>query len=264
MRNERKAKKTMYWILILIILINLCTMNKSNLSEAISVGTVEKVDDKNNKDDIEFFQMLRAKTFSKTSLGLLSNAKTDNDLLLNKIKKEPTIVAKPATLNKKAKKKVTNSKTKKKSRKRKEETSVAKSVNNYSYNGNVINSISNNDIAMLERIVEAEATGGNVESKKNVASVILNRLISDQFPNTIEGVIFQRDGNVVQFAPTIDGRYYSVTVTQGTKKAVQEVLKNGDTTNGALYFCNPADIKTKWFNSLNKIFTDDIGHNFFK
>lgn len=265
MLNKRKAKNTRDLILIILILINVSIINIWDSREVISAETSKKVGYlTNNKDEIEYFQMLRTNTFVRmASLELKIHAKVEGDILYNKISKEPTIVEKTATIKKKSKKKDINKKTKKKVIDNKSKAKVAKSVNNQGYSNNVINSISNADISMLERIVEAEATAGNIESKTHIASVILNRLISDKFPNSIEGVIFQRNGKVVQFSPIKDGRYYSVIVTKDTKEAVQEVLKNGDTTKGALYFCNPSDIKTKWFNSLNKLFTDEIGHTFF-
>lgn len=129
---------------------------------------------------------------------------------------------------------------------------------------NIVKSLSKNDISMLERIVEAEATGGDIQSKTHIASVILNRIQSDEFPDTVEGVIFQRNGNTVQFAPIKDGRYYKVNITEETKQAVKYVLENGDTAKNALYFCNEADIKTNWFNTLDRLFKDDLGHTFFK
>ena len=70
------------------------------------------------------------------------------------------------------------------------------------------------DYINLLRIVEAEATGGDVTSKMLVANVIINRVNSVRFPGTITEVIFQ--GNGEQFQPIADGRFYTVTVTAST------------------------------------------------
>lgn len=124
-------------------------------------------------------------------------------------------------------------------------------------------SFSDKEVLMLERITEAEATGQSSEAKKNVCSVIINRVESDKFPDTVKEVVFQRH----QFSPTIDGRYDSVEVTDSTKKAVKKVLQNG-VINEALFFCNESDVKSlktqKWFKSLIFLFKDDSGHSFFK
>lgn len=119
------------------------------------------------------------------------------------------------------------------------------------------------EIEILQRITEAECTGQSLEAKKNVASVIINRVNSKSFPNNIEDVVFQKH----QFSPISDGRYYKVTITDETREAIEEVLKNG-VTNDALFFCNQNDVKSaknkKWFNKLVFLFTDDSGHSFYK
>lgn len=117
---------------------------------------------------------------------------------------------------------------------------------------------------MLCRIVEAEATGKDIEAKLMVANVVLNRVVSSQFPNTIEGVIFQHRGSVYQFSPISDGRYYSVTVTDGTREAVNRAMAGEDNSQGALYFVSPKYGNTSWFDrNLNFLFYYG-GHNFYK
>lgn len=89
---------------------------------------------------------------------------------------------------------------------------------------------------VLERIVEAEATGEDLKGRILVANVILNRVKSNKFPDTVKGVVFQRNGSSVQFSPTKDGRYWSVNVSKKTKQAVDEALSGTDYSKGALYF----------------------------
>ncbi len=121
--------------------------------------------------------------------------------------------------------------------------------------------------AVLERIVEAEATGKDQKSKILVANVILNRVRSEEFPDTIEGVVFQRENGKVQFSPTADGRYDSVTITKSTKISVTKALEGADYSEGALYFvektmANPRNVS--WFeSSLTRLFTYQ-GHSFYK
>lgn len=125
-------------------------------------------------------------------------------------------------------------------------------------------SLTMEEIAILERIVEAEATGGSIDSKIHVAHVILNRCLSDGFPNDVESVVFEKK----QFAPISDGRYYTVEITNSTKEAVRLALTMDDTVGGAVYFAllkNVKNTKTRsWFDTLEFIFMDDLGHSFFR
>lgn len=119
------------------------------------------------------------------------------------------------------------------------------------------------ELEILHTIVEAEATGGTIEDKKNVTHVIINRMLSESFPDDVESIVFQEK----QFAPIRDGRYYEVTVTEETVVAVEQALIEEDSTEGALFFClfdNVAKESTKgWFKTLNYIFTDELGHSYY-
>ena len=100
------------------------------------------------------------------------------------------------------------------------------------------------------------------------ANVILNRVRSKEFPNSIEAVVFQRAYGKVQFSPTADGRYESVHITKSTKRSVKKALEDGiDYSEGALYFvektmANPKNVS--WFDeALTRLFTYQ-GHSFYK
>ena len=80
--------------------------------------------------------------------------------------------------------------------------------------------ISQSEREILERIVEAEATDGELFQKMNVASCIITRMQSRYWPNTIESVVFQTTNGTHQFTPVSDGRYYSVVITDSTRDAV--------------------------------------------
>lgn len=123
---------------------------------------------------------------------------------------------------------------------------------------------------ILARIVEAEVTGGSVEQKMNVVSVILNRVASPKFPNTVKEVVFERSKSkghwVYQFSPVQDERYYSVTITDSSREAVLAVRQQGLTTS-ATYFCTPNCKSAKkggWhYETLEYLFCDNM-HNFYK
>ena len=104
--------------------------------------------------------------------------------------------------------------------------------------------ITDEERAILERIVEAEATGGNIEQKMNVASCILARVESSKWADTIEGVVFEHYGNIYQFTPIVDGRYYSVKIVESTRQAVDRVLKYGK-THDCTWFCSDGSYNKK-------------------
>lgn len=120
-----------------------------------------------------------------------------------------------------------------------------------------------NDQKILERIVEAEAGGESFKGKVLVANVILNRVKSKKFPNSIEGVVFSHK----QFSPISDGRYYTVHVSNDTKKAVEAALNGKDPSKGALYFMERSAASAgnvSWFDrALTRLFRCGC-HEFFK
>ncbi|MBE5929021.1 MAG: cell wall hydrolase [Lachnospiraceae bacterium] len=96
--------------------------------------------------------------------------------------------------------------------------------------------ISRKERHVLERIVEAEAGGENISGKLLVANVVLNRVESKDFPNSVSKVVFAHSGGTYQFSPVANGRYYSVKVSKETKNAVRRALSGEDNSGGALYF----------------------------
>lgn len=126
--------------------------------------------------------------------------------------------------------------------------------------------VSKEDYEVLLRIVEAEAGGEDAEGKMLVAGVILNRVESEQFPNTIKEVVFQKSNGVTQFSPVSDGKYEKVQVTKDTVVAVNEVLGGKDITQGALYFAarKYADPeRMRWFDENLAYLFSHGGHEFF-
>lgn len=126
--------------------------------------------------------------------------------------------------------------------------------------------LSAQDYDSLLRIVEAEAGGEDEDGKLLVANVVLNRVNSEKFPDTVTEVIMQREDGVAQFSPTVDGRFQSVTVSEETYEAVQRALYGEDISQGALYFCarEKADSSNmQWFDQkLTKLFSYG-NHEFF-
>lgn len=131
------------------------------------------------------------------------------------------------------------------------------------YNPEMIMTLTKEEMEIMERIVEAEATDEDIYGKVLVANVVLNRVLCSGFPNTVKKVVFQKG----QFSPIRDGRYYSVKVTSSTKEAVKRALAGEDYSNGALFFFarkRTTVKKASWFdNSLQRLFRYG-GHEFFK
>ena len=94
------------------------------------------------------------------------------------------------------------------------------------------------DYYMLAKIAMAEAEGEPTEGKALVVLVVLNRVMSDEFPNTIEDVLFERTNNGGwQFSPMQDGgRWYTTEPNEDCYKAIEMVMTGWDESCGALYF----------------------------
>ena len=90
------------------------------------------------------------------------------------------------------------------------------------------------DVSLLAALIQCEAGGESYEGKLAVGSVVINRVNSSHFPNTVAGVIYQGG----QFSPVASGRFASV-LAQGANSsctsAAQEVL-GGNITTSCLYF----------------------------
>lgn len=127
--------------------------------------------------------------------------------------------------------------------------------------------LSEQDYEALLRIVEAEAGGEDQNGKLLVANVVLNRVNSDKFPDTVWNVVMQKEQGIAQFSPTVDGRFSSVCVSEDTKQAVERALYGEDISEGALYFCARRDVesdKMKWFDqNLTRLFAYG-SHEFFQ
>lgn len=140
------------------------------------------------------------------------------------------------------------------------------SVKVASYNKTI--TVTEEDVKMLERITQAEAAGEDLKGKILIVNVILNRVASDEFPDTIKKVIFQKnDDGDYQFSPVKSGKYWSVKVTEETRKAVRKALEGTDYSKGALYFMARKHARAKsakWFDeNLTRLFKHG-GHEFFK
>ena len=115
-----------------------------------------------------------------------------------------------------------------------------------------------NMVDLLARLINGEARGEPYEGQVAVGAVVLNRVKSSEFPNTISGVIYQKN----QFSCIKDGQFNKAIDKNSTVyKAAQEAINGSDPTNGALFFYNPKTTKSKWLFSLKTVKT--IGNHRF-
>lgn len=97
-------------------------------------------------------------------------------------------------------------------------------------------------VSLLARVVYAEAEAEPYIGQVAVAAVLLNRINSSSFPNTLSGVIYQTGA----FESVSNGRIWAITPGATAKKAAQAALNGWDPTYGAIYFWNPVTAVSKW------------------
>ena len=104
-------------------------------------------------------------------------------------------------------------------------------------------SSSNNssNVNLLARVVYGEARGEPYTGQVAVAAVVLNRVKSSKFPNTISGVVYQSGA----FDAVSDGQI-NMTPDATAKKAAQDALNGWDPSYGAIYYFNPSTATNKW------------------
>ena len=117
-------------------------------------------------------------------------------------------------------------------------------------------------VLWLSRIIYAESRGEPLLGKIAVGNVVMNRVASPQYPNTIYGVIFDRKYGT-QFTPVATGAIYN-TPTDECIRAAKMVLEGTSVSDDILFFMNPRIATSSWI-SKNRPFAFSIGnHSFYK
>ena len=112
------------------------------------------------------------------------------------------------------------------------------------------------DLYLLASAIHGEARGEPYEGQVAVGAVILNRVSSEDFPNSIAEVVYQRGA----FDAVRDGQI-TLTPNDTAFRAAQDALNGWDPTNGALYYWNPATATSRWIWSVP--ITTSIGRHVF-
>ncbi len=100
------------------------------------------------------------------------------------------------------------------------------------------------DVYLLARIISAEARGEPYTGQVAVGAVVLNRVKSPSFPNTLSGVIYQKGA----FTAITDGQF-NQPISDSAYKAARDAINGWDPTNGCLYYYNPKKTSNAWMHS---------------
>jgi len=98
-----------------------------------------------------------------------------------------------------------------------------------------------NEVELLARLIHGEARGEPYVGMVAVGAVVLNRVKSSRFPNTIAGVIYQAGA----FDAVADGQI-NLAPNEQSRRAARDALNGWDPTGGCLYYYNPATATSKW------------------
>ena len=97
------------------------------------------------------------------------------------------------------------------------------------------------DVELLARLIHGEARGEPYVGMVAVGAVVMNRVRSSRFPNTIAGVIYQSGA----FDAVKDGQI-NLTPNEQSRRAARDALNGWDPTNGCLYYYNPNTATSPW------------------
>ena len=97
------------------------------------------------------------------------------------------------------------------------------------------------DVALLARLISAEARGEPYVGQVAVGAVVLNRMEHPSFPNTMSGVIYQSGAFTC-----IDDGQFNEPVADSAYNAARDAMNGWDPSGGAIYYFNPVTATSKW------------------
>ena len=97
------------------------------------------------------------------------------------------------------------------------------------------------EVELLARLIHGEARGEPYVGMVAVGAVVLNRVKSSRFPNTMAGVIYQSGA----FDAVSDGQI-NLTPSEQSRRAARDAMNGWDPTGGCLYYYNPATATSAW------------------
>lgn len=123
-------------------------------------------------------------------------------------------------------------------------------------NGSTGSDSSSSDLDLLARVIHGEARGESYTGQVAVGAVVMNRIKSSEFPNTLSGVVYQAGA----FDAVADGQI-NLTPNATSIKAAQDAMNGWDPSYGAIFYFNPATATNQWIWSRPHIIT--IGNHRF-
>ncbi|SJZ58142.1 cell wall hydrolase [Selenihalanaerobacter shriftii] len=109
------------------------------------------------------------------------------------------------------------------------------------------------ELETLAKAIYSEARGESYIGQVAVAAVILNRIESSKFPNSIDGVVYEKVNGAYAFSAVLDGQI-DLNPNQTAYKVAKDALNGWDPTDGALYYYNPETATASWiFNNTETI-----------
>ena len=115
------------------------------------------------------------------------------------------------------------------------------SSNNYSSSSTTNSNYTSSDLYLLAKCIYSEARGESYTGPVAVGAVILNRVASSKFPNTISGVIYQKNA----FTAVSDGQI-NLEPDKTAMNAASDAMNGWDPTYGCIYYYNPAVATSSW------------------
>ena len=113
----------------------------------------------------------------------------------------------------------------------------------------------------LSRIISAESAGEPLEGRVAVGNVVLNRVESKDYPNTVREVVFDRKGGV-QFTPVANGTINN-SPTRGSVLAAKLAVRGESYAGDSLFFMNPRISTSSWISKNRKFFASINNHDFY-
>lgn len=117
-------------------------------------------------------------------------------------------------------------------------------------------SMSKYEVDMMSKVIHGEARGESYQGQVAIGAVLMNRFQSSQFPNTMKGVIYQKNA----FTVVTDGQF-NLKPSQTAYKAALDAVRGVDPSKNALYYFNPKLTSSKWM--LSRPRTVKIGNHIF-
>jgi LysM repeat protein len=109
--------------------------------------------------------------------------------------------------------------------------------------------VNQEDLMWLAKMIYSESRGESLQGQIAVGAVIMNRVKSPLFPNSVKEVLFQTSNGYYQFTPAQTGSILSATPTSQNMEAALRALNGEDPTDGSLYFYNPTKTSSVWLKS---------------